>query len=445
MKSIIDPEDKERLEHEKNRNRLFLHLNAGIHKLASNKWLNIPILAYLITGIVIWNNRGKLLMHYNSTFPLLPLLKITIDLFIAIFGIMVLIWLISLVGTPFGSKKIHDNLLRIGFTNNAGESPILFSKRKYVKNPRVIIMEFAHNGIPMKEWEEKRLKIEAALNLNIIKMKYSKNMRRIILYTAYAKNLMSKTLYWKDSYLSKENFVLVLGENSLDREIVRLEKTPHILLGGSTGSGKSVMLKLLVMQCVKKGATVYIADFKGGVDFSPIWHKKCKIVMEENALLDRLTDIVGELEKRKEILRNSHCENIDKYNEESEHKLQRIIFACDEVAEVLDKTGRSKESKELVTQIEGKLSLIARQGRAFGIHLILATQRPDATILSGQIRSNINFRACGRADSVLSQIILDNTDAADKISKDAQGQFVTHEGTVFQGYLFDESNTFEEP
>ena len=76
--------------------------------------------------------------------------------------------------------------------------------------------------------------------------------------------------------------------------------------------------------------------------------------------------------------------------------------------------------------------------RAFGIHLILAMQRPDATIIPGQIRNNMDFRVCGRADSVLSQIILDNTSAAEQIPKDARGRFITGDGTVFQGYLFDE-------
>ena len=83
-------------------------------------------------------------------------------------------------------------------------------------------------------------------------------------------------------------------------------------------------------------------------------------------------------------------------------------------------------------------STLARLGRAFGIHLILATQRPDANILPGQIKNNLDFRVCGRADNVLSQIILDNTSAADQIPKDARGRFITGDGTVFQGYLFDE-------
>ena len=98
-----------------------------------------------------------------------------------------------------------------------------------------------------------------------------------------------------------------------------------------------------------------------------------------------------------------------------------------------------KEQKETVSKIESRLSVIARQGRAFGIHLILATQRPDANILSGQIKNNVNCRICGRADTVLSQIILDNTSAAEQIPKDARGRFLLHDGTVFQAYWFDEN------
>ena len=118
--------------------------------------------------------------------------------------------------------------------------------------------------------------------------------------------------------------------------------------------------------------------------------------------------------------------------------LPRQHFPCDEVAEVLDKTGLSKEQKEQVAQVESRLATIARQGRAFGIHLILATHRPDANILAGQIKYNIDCRICGRADNVLSQIILDSTDAADRIPKTSRGRFLLDDGTVFQAFLFDD-------
>ena len=125
--------------------------------------------------------------------------------------------------------------------------------------------------------------------------------------------------------------------------------------------------------------------------------------------------------------------------------LKRYIFACDELAEMLDKTGLAKDQKETVNKIEGLLSTIARQGRAFGIHLILATQRPDSTILNGQIKNNINCRICGRADNVLSLIILDNTDAADLIPEDAQGRFLLHDSTMFQAYWFDDAAGIADP
>ena len=105
---------------------------------------------------------------------------------------------------------------------------------------------------------------------------------------------------------------------------------------------------------------------------------------------------------------------------------------------MLDKTGLSIDQKEVVRKIESKLSMIARQGRAFGIHLILATQRPDANILSGQIKNNVNCRICGRADTILSQITLDSTAAAEQIPKDARGRFLLHDGTLFQAYWFDD-------
>jgi S-DNA-T family DNA segregation ATPase FtsK/SpoIIIE len=64
-------------------------------------------------------------------------------------------------------------------------------------------------------------------------------------------------------------------------------------------------------------------------------------------------------------------------------------------------------------RLQRRSSLREHLRRAFGIHLILATQRPDANILSGQIKNNVNCRICGRADTILSQIILDSTAAAE--------------------------------
>ena len=79
--------------------------------------------------------------------------------------------------------------------------------------------------------------------------------------------------------------------------------------------------------------------------------------------------------------------------------------------------------KEEAATIVNNLSTIARQGRALGIHLIVSTQ-PDAMVVPGQVKNNLDGRICGKADNVFSQIILDKTDAADSIPKDSQGLFL---------------------
>ncbi|MBO4915654.1 MAG: type IV secretion system DNA-binding domain-containing protein, partial [Oscillospiraceae bacterium] len=325
-------------------------------------------------------------------------------------------------------------LRSIGMINHADEAPVLLRKKQDKAHPNVTVWHFRNNGTPLHTWENCSAEIETALCVIVVGICYGKNNQRILLSTVPAGSGLPERIVWKDRYLSPRSFELMLGRSYTGDVTVNLADIPHILLGGATGSGKSVLLKCLIMQAYRKGASVAIADFKGGVDFPLSWREKCRMCFNEKALIELLDSYVSTLEERKRLFGDAGIANLDEYNKANGTRLKRYILACDEIAEVLDKTGLTKEQKETVAQIESRLSLIARQGRAFGIHLILATQRPDANILSGQIRNNINCRICGRADNVLSQIILDNTDAADQIPKHAKGRFMLHDGTVFQGF-----------
>ena len=398
------------------------------------------VLLYLIGAVWVWRKQTAIASYAETIALLSPIMKAGMTHAFPVYLLLGGAVLIYLLLYPFGRRMAKDQLQSIGLTNHAGMVPELLRKKRDKGHPRVTIWEFRNQSIPLAEWEDNRAAIEAALDISIIKMTYGKGKSRVLVYAVPAQIDLPEILCWKDKYLSPDSFVLVLGESLLGPVTVNLAHIPHILLGGSTGSGKSVLLKLLLMQAMKKGARVYIADFKGGVDFPPLWNRDCRICFEETDLLDLLTGLVAELERRKEIFRTAGCSSIDTYNKSTGESLQRLIFACDEVAEVLDKTGADAERKKLLAQIENRLSTIARQGRAFGIHLILATQRPDATIIPGQIRNNMDFRVCGRADSMLSSIILDNTDAADLIPKDARGRFLLHDGTIFQAYWFEESD-----
>ena len=436
-------EDKERLNQQTQKKYLFQRLIKGCKAVWENTIHKIILIAFYPIAILTWymfkSNLGL------EDIPLIsPVLFVLVDLMLPALLIGGTLIILILFGTPYGFNKTSSEFQRIGMTNSAGEVPMLLTRTQDKRHSNMEILEFDAVGIPLTEWEKERGYIEAALNVNIVKIIEGRNKRRILLHVVPADSGLPDFIEWNDGYLIDDDSTLILGKSQLGLESVDLSKIPHILLGGSTGSGKSILLKVLLVQSLKKNAIVSIADFKGGVDFPKIWHDKCKMCFDEDTLLTLLTELTDELERRKKLFRDTGCANIGDYNKRSAVPLQRHIFACDEIAEVLDKTGLTKEQKERIGLIENRLSIIARQGRAFGIHLILATQRPDANILSGQIRNNIDCRVCGRADTILSQIILDNTTAAEQIPKHKAGRFILHDGTVFQGFWVDETNIFKE-
>ena len=399
----------------------------------------IFLVLYILGAILIWNTQADIAASTEKIEYISPIAEFAARNIFATYLIVAGIVVTILILTPLGKRSVQDQLKSIGLVNHAEAVPELKSKWKDKKNPKISIWEFTSQGIPLKVWKDKKEAIETALDITIVKMKNGSGKSRVLIYAVPAVSDLPDMIRWKDKYLSQQSFILNLGESFTGPVTVDLARVPHILLGGATGSGKSVLLKLLLMQANKKGANVCIADFKGGVDFPPVWHKECRMCFEEQSTLELLTELTEELERRKLLLKASGLPNIDHYNAATGENLQRYIFACDELAEMLDKTGLTKDQKETANKIEGLLGTIARQGRAFGIHLILATQRPDSAILNGQIKNNINCRICGRADNVLSMIILDKTDAADQIPEDAQGRFLLHDGTMFQAYWFDDA------
>lgn len=392
---------------------------------------------YLVGAIWMWGKRKAALGLLENAPLASPVMDTLLRNIFPAYLLLGALALVALMLYPIGRKAAEDDLQRVGLVNHAGEAPRLLRKRRDMEHPNVTIWEFDNRGIPLKEWEDKQGRIEAALDLTIAKVNYGKGKRRVLLYAVPAKSGLPERIDWKDKYLPRDDFVLALGESLLGPVTVDLDKIPHVLLGGSTGSGKSLLLKLLLMQALQKGAEVYIADFKGGVDFPRAWRGRCRMCFTETDLLDLLDGLVDELNRRKALFGAEGHPNLGAYNKAKGDHLPRLIFACDEVAEVLDKTGADSERKKLLAQIENRLATIARLGRAFGVHLILATQRPDVNILPGQIKNNLDFRVCGRAESVLSGIILGNSTADEQIPKDARGRFITGDGVVFQGYLID--------
>lgn len=362
-------------------------------------------------------------------------------------GLLTFIVTYSALQGQFGALSVRGNFERAGLLNKKGEAPILLKQYPDSAFEKGTVYEFANRGVPHEDWLNFREKLEAAFNIFIYKISPGKNRRRVLVYAVPADEGLPKFLEWSPRYYINDDFSLVLGRGLQGFVTVDLAVVPHVLIGGSTGSGKSVLLKNLLMQCVFKGCEVYIADFKGGIDFPRVWWEKTQIVIEPASFLSKLQALEKEMRRRIDILRQVDMRSWHEYIAAGcYHRYSRIIIACDEAAQLLDKTGRTKEEKEIIEQITKYLALFARQGRAVGIHLILATQRPDANVIPGSIKSELDVRICGRADLILSQIVLDNGSANEQIQKDAQGRFLLGDGgdgVLFQGFWFDDSTWWQ--
>lgn len=409
-------------------------IKMGFERMNQQKALFLlPVLWLLVLGAAtrIGNNALQNMGH-PFTSSLFSILLMFFAVEMAVIGTCVIA---SLIGMPYRATRTEKELAAAGFADETGASPMLLSRRSSGKG---IALEFFSTQIPLAKYEENKLLLETVLNIKILSFEMGRDMRHAVIKALSLPLSNSKILPWQDCYLSDKDFELILGEGYFGIERIDISLTPHLLIGGSSGSGKSKLLKLILMESIKKGAIIFLADFKGGVDYPTVWHQYCNIITEQSELDSQLTQILDEMERRRSLLVSSQTSNIGDYNTKAATSLPRLIVACDEIAEVLDKTGLTKEEKELVGRVESKLSTIARQGRAFGIHLVLSTQRPDAEILKGQIKNNIGYRVCGRADKILSNIILDKPDAADTITPQDQGMFLTNTDVLFQAYYVED-------
>ena len=144
--------------------------------------------------------------------------------------------------------------------------PNLLRKRRHKDNPRITVWEFRNQSILLQEWDKKRLAIETALVITIVRLAYSKGKSRVLMYAVPAGGDLPEMLKWKDSYLSPKNFMLTLCESYTGPVTVNLAHIP----GGPTGSGKRVLLKRLLMQALHK---------RKGFNFLPHLHNFISFIL----------------------------------------------------------------------------------------------------------------------------------------------------------------------
>lgn len=363
-----------------------------------------------------------------------------------------LVWLLPFVclcifGAIDSEKKddYAEKFASIKFCSKSGQYPILIKQREEGKTT---YLSFKSQGITMSEWRSRKEDLEAVLDCNILRISTDSDTKTIInLDTVSSDISIPEKIRWNDELIipneKDSGFSLVAGQEQLDQVILDLNKYPHALIAGTTGSGKSVVLRVLLWECIKKGATPYFIDFKGGIELTA-FEQFGEVVYERDQALDLLKELTAELKLRLALFRNEGVKNLIEYNNKfPDKKLTRVVIGCDEVAEMLDKTGLSAADAAIYKEIEKEMSTIARLGRAPGINMLLGTQRPDAKVIVGQIKNNLPIRICGRMTDVhASEMVLGNT-LATTLNSEIRGRFLYNVGAdtfEFQGYLFEDSD-----
>jgi S-DNA-T family DNA segregation ATPase FtsK/SpoIIIE len=212
-----------------------------------------------------------------------------------------------------------------------------------------------------------------------------------------------------------------VGRDSEGRPVIAdLAKMPHLLVAGATGSGKSVMINSLIMSILMrdtpKQVRLILVDPKR-VEFSGyngLPHLYVPVVTEPRQAASALQWAVSEMERRLKVFERAGARNIGAYNEMCvSGKLSKMenppepmpfmVIIIDELSDLMMVAGKD---------VEASIVRIAQLARAAGIHLVLATQRPSADVVTGLIKSNIETRiALSVASSTDSRVIIDQTGA----------------------------------
>lgn len=176
-----------------------------------------------------------------------------------------------------------------------------------------------------------------------------------------------------------------------------------------------------------------------GVDFGSEYRKPGHYADNDADLEQMLDSVVRELNRRRTEFSIAGCANLEEYVRTTGDDLHRIVVILDETSMILDTTGRDKEGKAAISVITNKLLAIGRLGRALGIHLLVATQRPDVGSVPGSLKAQLDGRICGHtADAQSSIVILDDGSAANLPA--IPGRFIIRNGSetddIVQAYYY---------
>jgi len=234
--------------------------------------------------------------------------------------------------------------------------------------------------------------------------------------TIYLRDILESEVF----LTSKSPLTIAMGKDIVGNAFVTdLKKLPHLLIAGTTGSGKSVGINAMILSLLYRNdpdsLKLMLIDPKM-LEFSiynDIPHLITPVITDSTKAIAALSNMVGEMERRYQLMAASRTKNIDNYNEKIKKKggdpMPFIVVIIDELADLMMNGGKD---------VEYSIARLAQMARASGIHLIVATQRPSVDVVTGLIKANLPSRLSYRVGQRIdSKVILDALGADSLLGK----------------------------
>ncbi|WP_294950861.1 DNA translocase FtsK [Sulfurovum sp.] len=229
--------------------------------------------------------------------------------------------------------------------------------------------------------------------------------------TIYLREILESDVFKESS----SPLTVALGKDIVGKPFVTdIKKLPHLLIAGTTGSGKSVGINAMILSLLYRNdpehLKLMLIDPKM-LEFSmynDIPHLITPVITEPVKAIAALANMVGEMERRYKLMAESRTKNIENYNEKvkkegSAEPFPYIVIVIDELADLMMNGGK---------EVELSIARLAQKSRACGIHLIVATQRPSVDVVTGLIKANLPSRLSYRVGQRIdSKVILDSMGA----------------------------------
>ncbi|MCQ2832718.1 DNA translocase FtsK [Helicobacter pylori] len=229
----------------------------------------------------------------------------------------------------------------------------------------------------------------------------------------YLREILESELFQKSSSL----LTLALGKDIVGNPFITdLKKLPHLLIAGTTGSGKSVGVNAMILSLLYKNPPdqlkLVMIDPKM-VEFSiyaDIPHLLTPIITDPKKAIGALQSVAKEMERRYSLMSEYKVKTIDSYNEQAPNNgveaFPYLIVVIDELADLMMTGGK---------EAEVPIARIAQMGRASGLHLIVATQRPSVDVVTGLIKTNLPSRVSFRVGTKIDSKVILDTDGAQSL------------------------------